>query len=443
MGFAPRSGRPAADRILVAARPAVAADRHAKRPARSLASQASRHRSPEPQAPGMSELSEVDKVKTNFEYINGSMARRASDHENMTVQSRHTLAERLASLERAIVGTGYDTEKPAGEPGPPEPEAGHEPAFYPAPAGPRIRRPAVPEPAFPEPAFPERDFPESGDPGDAEYGFPERQFPDRGRVAPSDDERTERIINAGRHTVRRPRVPRAGRLLIAAGGLGVFIAVLATTVFRNGPSWPASVAVVQSEIAAACQNPDVVAEPTQVNLACAKPTEKILWVFSLMTSGDNPDFADPSSGRKGLEPITPAQGGEVAWSLNLHHPYNPYNPVDSLEVAARAINNIVGGATLTGSNGAPSVQPGLESAPANCARYTGSAAIVSRQGYPDVCASPVTSATGLAALVTDVYRQWVVGAAAQTAQDAGVLFADAGDPGNARVQQILRGLTGQ
>ena len=81
----------------------------------------------------------------------------------------------------------------------------------------------------------------------------------------------------------------------------------------------------------------------------------------------------------------------MAWSLNLHHPYNPSNPIDSLEVAARAINNIIGGATLTGSDGQPVVQPGLESSPANCLRYTGSAALTSRAGFPSLCAKPVTA----------------------------------------------------
>ena len=49
-------------------------------------------------------------------------------------------------------------------------------------------------------------------------------------------------------------------------------------------------------------------------------------------------------------------------------------------MAARAINNIIGGASLTGSNGKPAVQPGLESNPANCLKYTGSAAVVTRPG---------------------------------------------------------------
>ena len=155
-------------------------------------------------------------------------------------------------------------------------------------------------------------------------------------------------------------------IALAVGAIGLTVLVL--VVFRPKASWPASVAVVQNEITTACQNPNVVSEPNQVNFSCGKATSQILWVFSLMTSGNNPNFTDAKSGRQGLEPISAAQGGEVAWSLNLHHPYNPYNSVDSLQVAARAINNIIGGASLTASNGKPAVQPGLESNPANCAK---------------------------------------------------------------------------
>jgi hypothetical protein len=213
-------------------------------------------------------------------------------------------------------------------------------------------------------------------------------------------------------------------------------------VLRPSASWPPSVAVVQNEITTACQNPNVASEPNQVDFACAKDTSQILWVFSLMTSGDNSNFTDSKTGRLGLEPISATQGGEVAWSLNLHHPYNPLNPIDSLEVAARAINNIIGGASLTSSSGKPTVQPGLESNPDNCARYTGSAAVVSRAGYPELCASPVTSSSGEAALVADVYREWFVGSSAVMAQDASVLFQNSNDPGNAQVQAILKSLFG-
>jgi hypothetical protein len=258
----------------------------------------------------------------------------------------------------------------------------------------------------------------------------------------ADGDRTRALIEHGRRSVQRGKSGRGRKVTLAVAVAAIGIAVLVMVVFRSGPSWPSSVAVVQNEITTACQNPNVVSEPNQVNFACAKDTSQVLWVFSLMTSGDNPNFTDTKTGRQGLEPISPSQGGEVAWSLNLHHPYDPFDPIDSLEVAARAINNIIGGASLTASNGKPSVQPGLESNPANCAKYTGSAAVLTRAGYPDICASPVTTATGQAALVADVYSEWFVGSSPAFAQDASVLYQNANDPGNPQVQAILKSLFG-
>ena len=264
--------------------------------------------------------------------------------------------------------------------------------------------------------------------------------PRAARRQPRTDQRTRSLIDHGRRTVRPARRLRGRPVTVGVILVALIAAVLVVLVFRKGASWPASVATVQSEITAACQNPDVASEPDQVNFACEKSTSQILWVFSLMTSGDNPAFADAKSGREGLEPITPGMGGEVAWSLNLHHPYDPLNPIDSLEVAARAINNIAGGAAITASNGQLTVQPGLESNPANCARYTGSPAVIARAGFPDICAQPITSGTGQAALVSDIYGQWLVGSPPAAAQEASVLFENANDPGNPMVQAILRTL---
>jgi hypothetical protein len=267
-------------------------------------------------------------------------------------------------------------------------------------------------------------------------------FPDAGVGGP--DQRTEVLINRGRRNVRPGGVKRwAGHWrAIAGGAAAVLAAIIAMAIMLrgSGAAWPASVATVQSQIAVACQNPNVVAEPTQVNFACAKDTRQILWVFSLLTSGNNPGYSDSSNGRKGLEPIAPSQGGDIAWSLNLHHPYDPANAADSLAVAARAINNIIGGATLTGANGAPVVQPGLESKAANCARYTGSPALVTKQGFPALCAHALSSPAGQAALVTDVFQQWMVGTPQQVATEAGVLFQNADNPGDPRVQAILNSL---
>ena len=248
--------------------------------------------------------------------------------------------------------------------------------------------------------------------------------------------RTEVLINRGRRHARSG-TRRWRTIAIVTGAVAAVAALIAVVLPGGGGNWPASVAIVQSEITVACQNSNVVSEPSQVNFACAKDTRQILWVFSLLTSNDNANYSDPSTGRKGLEPIQPAQGGNIAWSLNLHHPYNPASPVDSLEVAARAINNIIGGATVTGSNGTPVVQPGLESNAANCATYTGSPALITRQGFPPICALPVNTPQGQAALVTDVFRQWMVGAPSQYATEAGVLYENADNPGDPRVQSIL------
>jgi len=253
--------------------------------------------------------------------------------------------------------------------------------------------------------------------------------------------RTEELLSQGRRSARYFRFTRT-RLAVAGAAIAALLATVGVTVLVNGgASWPAGVTTVEQQAGIACRNPDVKSEPGQVNFACAEATRQILWVFALLTSGNNPAFVDAKTGQRGLEPITPTQGNVVAWSLNLHHPYNPANPIDSLQVAARAINNIIGGATSVGASGASVVQPGLLSDPANCARYTGSRALTSRSGYPSVCARPVSSPAGRAALVADVYQKWVVGASPKAAQDAAVLFENAQNPGDPQVQAILKRLS--
>jgi hypothetical protein len=263
--------------------------------------------------------------------------------------------------------------------------------------------------------------------------------------APPVDGRTEALINRGRPGYRRRRRRRrllAHWRLITAGAVALLAGAVATVIATRGSggAWPASVATVKAEIRQACANPDVAAEPSGLNFACGKDSNQVLWVFALLTSGDNPNFVDQSTGRKGLEPVQPGQGGDIAWALNLHHPYDPARPIDSLAVAARAINNIISGATLTSSSGSALVEPGLESQPSNCQRYTGSAKLATRQGYPDACASPVTSASGQAALVSDVFQKWMSGTSARLAGEAALLFNNAGDPGSPRVRAVLASL---
>jgi len=265
-----------------------------------------------------------------------------------------------------------------------------------------------------------------------------------GGGAPAADERTAALINRGRPGSRRPRRRRllAHWRLIAAAVVALFAGVVVALVATrgSGAAWPVSVATVQAEIKQACANPDVAAEPSGLNFACAKDTNQVLWVFALLTSGDNPNFVDQANGRQGLEPVQPAQGGDIFWSLNLHHPYDPASPFDSLAVAARAINNIISGAALTSATGSALIEPGLESKAANCQRYTGSAKLATRPGYPAVCASPVTSASGQAALVSDVFQQWMDGTPARIASEAGVLFSNADNPGNPQARAILASL---
>ena len=273
---------------------------------------------------------------------------------------------------------------------------------------------------------------------------PDSDGPDSDGTGPAGPAgRTEALINHGRSRAKPARSRRVlahwRMIAVAAVALVAGIVAVLLVVGSGGASWPASVTTVQAEIKQACENADVAAEPSGLNFACAKDTQPVLWVFSLLTSGDSPGFVDQSTGRKGLEPIQPSQGGDSAWSLNLHHPYNAANPIDSLQVAARAINNIISGATLTSASGGALVEPGLESKAANCQRYTGSAKLVSRSGYPARCAAPLTSA-GTAAMVSDVFQQWMGGTPSQIAQQAGVLFQNADNPGDPQVQAILSSL---
>jgi hypothetical protein len=52
----------------------------------------------------------------------------------------------------------------------------------------------------------------------------------------------------------------------------------------------------------------------------------------------------------------------------------------------------------------------------------------------------VSSAAGQAALVTDIYQRWVVGASPKAAQNAATLFTNARNPGSPQVQAILKHL---
>jgi hypothetical protein len=356
-------------------------------------------------------------MRANFEHNGHLESQRLADLQNKTAELERELSDARLSLERELAQFAYGREA-----GPDETE---EIDSYTA-----------------ESADPEWDV-DSISPryraAESPHGHDDA---DSAPHAHSAHGRTEVLVNHGRKSAYYGRLSRGRKTAIGTALIAILVTTLTIVLSSGGASWPSTVAIVQSEAAKACQNPDVKSEPGQINFACAKDTRQILWVFALLTSGDNPNFIDGKTGRLGLEPITPTQGGEVAWSLNLHYPYSPFNPTDSLEVAARAINNIIGGATLVGANGNVVVQSGLESDPANCVRYTGSAAISARKGFPDLCAEPVSTPAGEAALVADVYRKWIVGAAPKAAQDAAELFENASNPGDPQVQTILKHLPG-
>lgn len=358
-------------------------------------------------------------MKTKSEYNTRTNSRRLADLKNKTAELERKLSDARGSLERELAQSACTHTAAAGQ---------VRDQYSCALEHGECRHDAYVGSPDPAPGY-----------DDASSAVSNAALPNSAGRVPELDERTEVIVKRGRRSAYHRGLSRGHKVAI---GVAVVAAVVTGMVLMmsGGASWPASVAVVQSETDRACINPDVQSEPGQVNFACAKATRQILWVFALLTSADDPNFMDAKTGRLGLEPITATQGGEVAWSLNLHHPYRPADPIDSLEVAARAINNIIGGATVTGANGTPVVQSGLEGSPANCVRYTGSAVVVARDGFPTLCAKPVTSPAGQGALVADVYQKWVVGAAPQAAQDAALLFENATNPGDSQVQAILKQL---
>ena len=375
-------------------------------------------------------------MTTQFEDIIRQNSQRLADLKKTTEELERELSEARVTLERQL-NQAYRRRTAVADQVPRYPGPAEE--VIPGPGSVPVHAPFEPE-ALPYYSADEPPFVGEGPRFGMGYPADEANVADR---APDDEvdapDPTLGIASHGRQSAYRRRLSRRSMLAISGAG-AVLVTVLAVIISSGGASWPASVATVQAEIAKACQNPDVVSEPGQVNFACAKATRQILWVFSLLTSNDNPGFADTKTGRQGLEPITPSQGGAVAGSLNLHHPYDPANPIDSIAVAARAINDIIGGATVTGSNGNPVVQSGLESNSGNCLRYTGSGVVTSRRGFPGLCAQPVTSPRGQESLVADVYQKWIVGASAAAAHDAAVLFSNADNPGSPQVQDILRKL---
>src|SRR2546421_2691502 len=299
--------------------------------------------SPGPDMPGPGPRARDTKVRSQSAFThNGS--RRVADLQDQTAQLQRQLSDARMSLERelALLADGRQAAR--------------------VPNG-RARSHSVGDP----------DYDHAADSMSAlldEAGRGEDAPWRSGDPAYSPEERTAVLLSHGRRNAGRRGLTRAQKVAIGAVIAALALTALLIVLFTGHASWPASVSTVESQAEKACRNPDVQSEPGQVNFACTEATRRILWVFGLMTSGNDPNYADAKTGRVGVEPITPAQGGQVAWSLNFHHPYDPTNAIDSLAVAARAINNIIGGATGTAADGSPPVPSRLGGHPTHCGPHT-------------------------------------------------------------------------
>jgi hypothetical protein len=245
-------------------------------------------------------------VKTHFEYRARPKTQRLAELEKKTAELERQLGDARESLDRELSHYAHSWETPA--------EYESELRDFREDADYEYNGESAPLVDMPRMALPDN--------------------ADRGDHQPySRETRTATLISRGRPSADR-RAPRSFKIgVVAAGAAALLITLIVAMLPGPGATWPASVARVQAEITQACQNPDVRSEPGEVNFACGKTTRQILWVFALLTSGNDPRFAQAGTGRQGLEPISPQQGGVLAWSLNLHHPYDPANPIDSLQVA--------------------------------------------------------------------------------------------------------------
>ena len=114
----------------------------------------------------------------------------------------------------------------------------------------------------------------------------------------ADEDRTGVLITERPSAAPVARGPPRGYMVGIAAAVGIVLVTVAIgMLFRGSPSWPASVATVQARSGRGhAENPDVQSEPGQVNFACDQGTRQILWVFALLTSGNNPNYATSRPG---------------------------------------------------------------------------------------------------------------------------------------------------
>lgn len=101
------------------------------------------------------------------------------------------------------------------------------------------------------------------------------------------------------------------------------------------PAWlPDTVKVWAPKLDQACRTQAIAVHG--LNLSCTRAYRPILLTLALLDSAGNPDYTDPETGRRGLEPLDAKNGKAVAQLLHIR--YRPSDGLTSLKIAARALN---------------------------------------------------------------------------------------------------------
>ena len=203
-------------------------------------------------------------MREDFEDFNDDDDEWLSELEISDTDLENELSDWHAAQARELAETSYgqDETPPRGRPGMLRAQP------RPAPSRPGQSRQAQPGRLAggqaPPPHFIEEDF-------DDDFTTPIRTGGWSASGHPGED-RTQAIIDRGRRSVSRVRRPRSRKIMFGVAAALAVIMVASVLIFRSSPSWPASVATVQSQITTACENPNVASEPGQVNFACGKTT---------------------------------------------------------------------------------------------------------------------------------------------------------------------------
>lgn len=160
---------------------------------------------------------------------------------------------------------------------------------------------------------------------------------------------------------RRKRLWAILVLILVVGGYTVRAVQV-----HSAPATP--LAVLQSDVKAACRNPAVAAQPTGTNFACG-PNQSLLWVYAIVL---NREQLKTNEAGGTLIPLPTGYAAGIA-EQDLKGYLSTTPAIANLEEAAWLLNDIVGGSIVTNKAPKKSVrQEGLELT--HCDVYTGSLA---------------------------------------------------------------------